>query len=162
MKPALVIGYGNPLRGDDRVGWEVARYLDEGVPELPATIFAVQQLTPELAESISQAGLVIFVDASLVGTRGSWECQRVYPSSGQASTLGHHFDPAGLMAYAEIVLGSAPPAWLVSIAVQSLECGESFSPEVEATLPAVVGHIRNLILAFNREPAPAVAQGLLR
>ena len=60
----LIIGYGNPLRGDDGVGWEVASRLAATIPEEAAHIMTVHQLTPELAESVSEAELVIFIDAS--------------------------------------------------------------------------------------------------
>jgi Ni,Fe-hydrogenase maturation factor len=51
----LVIGYGNPLRGDDRVGWVVAERLREvaGV-----TAVTTHQLLPEHADLIQQAAHV--------------------------------------------------------------------------------------------------------
>jgi hydrogenase maturation protease len=60
----LIIGYGNPLRGDDDVGWEAASRLAAALPSEAVHILAVHQLTPELAEAVSEADLLIFVDAS--------------------------------------------------------------------------------------------------
>ena len=55
----LVIGYGNELRRDDGLGPRVAASLaGPGVRAL-----AVRQLTPELAEEVATARLVVFVDA---------------------------------------------------------------------------------------------------
>ena len=51
----LVIGYGNPLRGDDGIGWSAANALAEGMQDDRVRIVACIQLTPELAESIAQA-----------------------------------------------------------------------------------------------------------
>ena len=75
----LIIGYGNPLRGDDGVGWEVASRLAVIIPSEAAHILTVHQLTPELAESVSEADLVIFIDASDVGEPGTWRCDQVKP-----------------------------------------------------------------------------------
>lgn len=61
----LVIGYGNTLRSDDGVGYRIA----ETVAQWNLTSvrsLSVQQLTPELAETMSHAKTVIFVDAILV------------------------------------------------------------------------------------------------
>ena len=75
----LVIGYGNRLRGDDGVGWEVASRLAAAVPSEAAHILTVHQLTPELAEPVSEADLVIFIDASRVGEPGTWRCDHIKP-----------------------------------------------------------------------------------
>ena len=57
----LVIGYGNPLRGDDAVGQEIAQALwaeRDRLPELEGAVFAwAHQLTPEMAVGASEAGL---------------------------------------------------------------------------------------------------------
>ena len=63
----LIIGYGNPLRGDDGVGWRVAEAAGTALPEGAATVLAVHQLTPELSAPISRAGRVVFVDAAAEG-----------------------------------------------------------------------------------------------
>ena len=65
MARALIIGYGNPLRGDDGLGWRAAEQLAEIIPQSEAEVIACHQLTPELAEPISRARLVIFIDMSL-------------------------------------------------------------------------------------------------
>lgn len=72
---ALLIGYGNPLRSDDGLGWRVAEALRTQVEQQAATeataqaqsldIVTCQQLNPELAEAISRADLAIFVDAAV-------------------------------------------------------------------------------------------------
>lgn len=59
-----IIGYGNPLRGDDRAGFSVAEHLHAaGVLPPSVTILATHQLLPEFAELLSQVDRVIFVDA---------------------------------------------------------------------------------------------------
>jgi hydrogenase maturation protease len=60
----LVIGIGNPLRGDDGVGWWLAQRAERWLP--PSQLRAVRQLTPELASDIAAAARVLFIDAWLV------------------------------------------------------------------------------------------------
>lgn len=57
----LVIGIGNPLRGDDGVGWWLARRAE--TLKLTPRVLRVQQLTPELAEELAGARRVLFIDA---------------------------------------------------------------------------------------------------
>ncbi len=63
----LVIGIGNPLRGDDGVGWwlaERAEQLPPGTPTRgPLLVRTVQQLTPELAAELTDVRRVLFIDA---------------------------------------------------------------------------------------------------
>jgi len=150
----LVIGYGNPLRGDDGLGWEVAGRLAASVADKSVAIMAVHQLTPELAEPVSEAETVIFVDASYEGEPGTWRCDEVTPASATASPLGHHFDISGLLAYARAVFQASPRAFVVSVAAESFECHDDLSPTVKAALPQIVRLIRDKMGCLN--PAPEV------
>ena len=60
---ALVVGYGNVLRSDDGVGWQVADILTDDARLAGATILRCHQLTPELALDVSRASVVVLVDA---------------------------------------------------------------------------------------------------
>ena len=61
MSPLLVIGIGNPLRGDDGVGPRLAAEAEALAPrprrgrEPDLAVRAVQQLTPELAPEVAEA-----------------------------------------------------------------------------------------------------------
>ncbi len=150
-KRALIIGYGNPLRGDDGLGWEVAGRLAACIADQSVAIMTVQQLTPELSEPIHETDLVIFIDASSEGEPGPWRCNRVVPASEHAASLGHHFDISGLLAYAQALYQSCPLALVVSVTAESFDCREDLSRDVERALPAVVRHIREQISALNRK-----------
>jgi hydrogenase maturation protease len=148
-KKALIIGYGNPIRGDDRVGWEVAERLVCSMGDPSVTIMTVHQLAPELCESIHHADLTIFVDASIDGTPGAWKCDSVEPSATYAPSLGHHFDIAGLLAYARFLYHSCPRAMVVSVTAQSFACRDELSPCVERVVPDVVQFIGEQIAALQ-------------
>jgi hydrogenase maturation protease len=61
MSKALVIGYGNTLRGDDAAGVHAAELIAKHHPEI--TCVYLHQLVPELAEQIADYDLVFFIDA---------------------------------------------------------------------------------------------------
>jgi hypothetical protein len=59
----LVVGYGNPLRGDDAVGWRVAESIVSDPRLAGAHVMTAHQLLPELAVELGEAGLAVLVDA---------------------------------------------------------------------------------------------------
>ncbi len=147
----LVIGYGNPLRGDDGLGWEVAGRLAASQADESVAIMAVHQLTPELAEPVSRADTVIFVDASYEGQPGTWRWDEVEPGPAAADPLGHHFSIPGLLAYARAVFHANPRAFVISVAAESFECRDHLSPSVLAVLPEIVRFIRDKASLPNPE-----------
>src|SRR5690242_12833541 len=102
MARVLVIGYGNPLRGDDGVGWHAAEALakslqdEERVPAERVMVLACHQLTLELAEPLSRVERVIFIDACDGPPPGSVDRQpigSVLESQGAGGPLfSHHLD----------------------------------------------------------------------
>lgn len=154
---ALIIGYGNPLRGDDGLGWEVAGRLAACVPDRSVSIMTVQQLTPELSEPIHDADLVIFIDASSEGNPGAWKCDSVEPAFTNVPALGHHGDVAGLLAYTKGVFLSCPKALIVSVTAETFDCHDALSRQVESVLPAVVRHIREQLDSLNLNSKPSHA-----
>lgn len=111
MFEALVIGYGNTLRGDDGIGPEVAAAVEAlALPGVRAVF--VTQLMPELAAEFAESRLVVFVDATVSG-----EGVSVFPLSADADApaLSHAADPRALLALARAVYGRAPEGWLVTV-----------------------------------------------
>src|SRR5208283_5436391 len=80
MVRILIVGFGNPLRSDDGVGWQVAERLRDELARADVQVVARQQLTPEIADLASRAERVLFVDAARSGKAGSLLCRRVAPS----------------------------------------------------------------------------------
>jgi hydrogenase maturation protease len=152
----LVVGYGNPLRGDDALGWELAGRLATAIHDETVEVLAVSQLTPELSELISEVELVVFIDASLVGQPGNWKCQTVDPNPRSSPALGHHLMPMSLLAYAQAIFKASPRALLVSVAGDSFDCRQGLTPSVAAALPAVEQFVREQIAGWKlaRETAP--------
>ena len=145
----LVIGYGNPLRADDGLGWIVAQQLRRDLTEqrVPAdvVVLAEHQLTPELAEPIRRARLVVFVDARQGNRPGLIDCRAVVPAGDGALAFSHEVDPPSLVALARLLYGARPTAVVVSVDGDDFGYGMSLSPVVQATVPQVVERVRDIL-----------------
>jgi hydrogenase maturation protease len=140
----LIIGYGNPMRSDDGIGWRVAEGLSPELKNPEIEVLPCHQLTPELAERISKARLVIFVDA-VAGTRpGEWTCREVTPDT-EKTAFSHSASPAGLLALARTLYGAAPQAYFFTMCGKSFDHGDSLSGAVEARLPSLISEIKTMV-----------------
>ena len=145
MARAIVIGYGNTLRTDDGLGPAVAEGLEGEWPEEDVSVVSCQLLTPDLAEPVSRAELVVFIDAAADGGPGDVACVRVEPDRTRSSSFTHHFDPAGLLALAEVLYGRAPEAYTISVCGESFDSGEGLTATVAARVPEVAARVRELV-----------------
>jgi hydrogenase maturation protease len=142
----LVIGYGNPLRGDDGAGWHAADLLAADPRLTGARVLARHQLVPELAVDVGRASLVVLVDAAAGGAPGSVSVRRVRPPAAARASCSHHLDPEGLAGLAEALHDAhAPPIVLVSVAAASFAEGDRLSGAVEQALPGVVEAVAEVI-----------------
>jgi hydrogenase maturation protease len=127
MKKFLLLGYGNPDREDDGVAWHILRELtvrmglsapasyEDDFPEDPQVDFVFHlQLTPEMAEDISQYEYVCFVDAH---TGNIPEEVRIIDveSDFQKSPFTHHLTAQSLMSICETIYHHKPDAALLSV-----------------------------------------------
>jgi hydrogenase maturation protease len=142
---ALVIGFGNTLRTDDGVGRYAAERLAADRRLAGATVIAIHQLAPELAIDVARANLLVLVDAGRGPAAGAFTIDRLERSDGPSARWSHQFGPAGLVALAEDLCGYAPPAYVVTVGVASVEAGDHLSPAVEAALPLLVDAIADLV-----------------
>ena len=154
---ALVIGYGNPLRQDDGVGWHVAARLRRSSTSEPGRSSRCHQLTPELAEPISRAERVVFVDAREGGRPGRVAFEPVdrTPSSAPRA-FSHHVSPTLLLALAAELYGARPDAWTVAIGGAAFGYGTELSKPARAAVEPAAEKVRGLL---ERQPAPIGAGG---
>ncbi len=122
MTGTLLLGIGNIHREDDGVGPKCVDLVSfPGVHRL-----VVQQLVPELAETIRDYERVVFVDASLRG--GTAELGPLLPRDTDTSfPLTHGMTCEGLLALTEALYGRVPKAFLLSIPGVSFGHGENLS-----------------------------------
>jgi len=135
----LVIGYGNTLRGDDGVGPRVAEVVGGlGLPGVRTLICPL--LTPEIADPISRASKVIFVDAAVDATEEVlW--RKLEPTK-SSQIMGHAADPRTMLALARDVFGHTPEAWWLTIPAVEMGFSEQFTPSVQRDLKIAVEKIK--------------------
>ena len=141
MSCDLVIGYGNTLRGDDGLGPRTAAAV-AAWNRRDVRAIACHQLGPELAERISTARRVVFVDAA-----ESAGPVRVSPREpgGAGEIVTHSADPRPLLGLAKALFGRCPPAWWVTIPASSFEFSEELSAPARDGLSIALGRIQSVL-----------------
>ena len=153
----VVIGYGNPKRGDDAIGQAVVSQIQAlNLREIEAC--AVTRLTPELASKLAAADCAIFVDAcklasALVRVRPITACGSE-PSGSVVPASGHSCDPCSLLALASSAYGHCPQAWWVEVPASDFTAGNALSAVAEQGVTQAVREIEELINAIPTTPTP--------
>jgi hydrogenase maturation protease len=149
----LVVGYGNPLRGDDAVGRRIAEMLIAGDLLPGARIEAPHQLAPELAADIADARLVVLVDARANdGAVGDVHVERVIGRSGAVGS--HAIDASTLVGLAARLFGHVPPVLLVSMRAGQFDLGADLSPSVASQLSHVLDTIVDVVADLMVDSPP--------
>jgi len=134
MARVLIIGYGNPLRSDDGLGWYAAVQLFRSSASRDVEVLPCHQLTPDLAEPVSHADTVMFLDSTHEGTPGELRCREIQAAEGTPS-FTHHLSPQVVLGLSRDLYGAFPHAWLLTVCGKCFEPGESLSEEVAGRLP---------------------------
>lgn len=138
----LVIGYGNPLREDDGVGWAVAEAVSGGQDGWDSV--TVQVLLPELAERVARSSRAVFVDARLGTTPGRISTDAIIPADADVTVQGHGLAPGAVVHLAGQLYGWKGDAWLVSVEATEFGFGTGLSAPVAAAVPEAVAAVRRL------------------
>lgn len=144
-EPVLVLGWGNPSRGDDALGPLFIERLQKVLGEVPGDAAkAVQiawltdfQLQVEHALDLAGRERVLFVDA---GSRcaAPFEVSAVRPAR-DASFTTHAMTPAAvLQVLRDIGQGEPPPCTLLLIRGEQFELGAPLSAAASAHLEAAL------------------------
>ncbi len=165
MKHTLVAGFGNTYRRDDGVGFAVVNAvrerlerpplepLDDGFDDLGHDLdtIVLHQMVPELAETVADYELVIFVDAHVATLPEPIHEERMDVEY-KTPFVSHQFHPSTVLALAQQMYGKAPEAVLISILGHDFDFGEGLSEKTAALVPDAAERI--LALA-QEEPADA-------
>jgi hydrogenase maturation protease len=153
MTALLVIGYGSELHGDDAVGRRVADAVAGwGRPDMRA--LSVHQLTPELAEPLSEADAVVFVDACADGDADAIRLRLLEATPAAAS--GHISDPGWLLTLTEALYGRRPAAWLLTVPARDFALGDGLSAAARHGASVALREIDRLVRARCRASEAAV------
>ena len=153
MLDVLILGYGSTLRGDDALGIHAAHALhDFYCTDGGIRVLATSQLTFDLAEDLSQAHLIVFVDAAEAGVPGEIRSKQILPAEGKVR-FTHHWTPATLLMLSKQLYGAAPSAVLLTMAVASTELGMGLSDEIQHRLPELLEHVKTIVSNWRMENA---------
>jgi hydrogenase maturation protease len=145
MKRPLIIGYGNPLRQDDGLGWRAAEILEASTID----VVRCHQLTPELAVRVADSDFIVFLDAAADQPPGAVGCKVV--SSEGMTAWSHHLTPGQLLSFAVPMCDREPRAVLISGGPFSMSFGDRLTAGgeqcakemAEAARLAISGHLQS-------------------
>lgn len=156
----LIIGYGNPLRGDDGIGFYAAKALEECFRAEPdVEVMAAQELTPEMAEDVARSGIVLFVDAALGQAPGTIKRGTVRPEPGPGA-FSHSMTPSSLLSAAGELYGDTPEAISLTLAGWSFEYGERLSKAAKLRMPELLRQAAALVEEHRTRPTTSELQGV--
>ncbi|MCE5340581.1 MAG: hydrogenase maturation protease [Planctomycetaceae bacterium] len=143
----LLIGYGNPARGDDGLGPAVAEIIEQ--KKIPGvTVDSDYQLTVEDSAQVAENDVVIFVDASVdCAEPFSFEPLMAKESSGFSS---HSVEPAEVAALAESLFNSPAKCFMLGIRGYIFEqFKEDMTEKAKNNLQKAVVFLENLLETKN-------------
>lgn len=123
----LLIGYGNPDRQDDGVAWHILNGVatsmgldrspswEDPLPSTPEVDLRFElQLTPEMADELTDYDRVCFIDAHTGKIPQNIQMVDLSPEY-QTSPFTHHLTPEMLLSMCESLYHKAPEAILLSL-----------------------------------------------
>ena len=152
VAPFLVVGIGNPSRGDDAVGPLLVERIE--AMELPGVACLTNfQLQVEHALDLVGRAEVVFVDAT-VADEAPFTLALATPAR-DASATTHALTPAAVLdAYVQVTGQPPPAARVLAIRGYSVELGEGVSARARANLDAAE---RALVSALAATPIGVAA-----
>jgi hydrogenase maturation protease len=144
----LVFTYGNPSRGDDAIGPEFARRLEDHcfglIDDKKLEVQTDFQLQIEHVLDLVGRRKVFFVDASAPGST-PFSITKVHAAR-DASFTTHQLSPAALLhTWDEVVRGPRPECWVVAIEGEEFELGAPLSDAAEANLTAALAAVQRML-----------------
>ena len=146
--PILIIGIGNPSRGDDALGPLLIERLEAlALPDVE--LLTDFQLQVEFSLDLQQRQQVIFVDASL-NAAPPFTFRSVVAAE-DTSYSSHALSPSAVLhAYLKL-FGEPPPSYVLAIRGEAFELGEGLSEAAEKHLEAALGWLRKRITEMTAD-----------
>jgi hydrogenase maturation protease len=143
-KPILLLGYGNPSRGDDALGVMLLEQLSDACLQ-SVEVLTDFQLQIEHALDLKNRQLVLFVDASVANAEPINFSQLQAVCDNSYTT--HAMSPAAVMqVYQDIEKTAPPPCFLLTIQAVRFELGEGLSETAVNSLQQAVVFVETLLL----------------
>lgn len=149
LPPLVVFAVGNPSRGDDALGPQLAaRFAAEMQAAGRVAEFELIedfQLQIEHALDLQGRALALFVDAG-TGTPAPYSFRPIMPAPAGGHTT-HALTPAAVLQVFRQIHGNEPaPAFLLCVRGESFELGEALTSAAEEHLEAALALLRELMV----------------
>ncbi len=140
----LVLGWGNPGRGDDGLGPEFVRAIEAlGLESVECS--SDYQLQVEDAADVARFRRVLFVDADRTGGEPFW-LDRLHPQANGLSFSTHSVAPAAVLALVRDLFHSEPEAWILGIRGYEFdEFREQLSKGARSNLERAVKYVKSAV-----------------
>lgn len=144
----VILGYGNPSRGDDALGPLLLDRIAALAASLPGhsapELITDFQLQVEHAADLAETDLALFIDAG-VSCPPPWRLERLRALQDVGYTT-HSLSPSAVLTVFQQIYGKAPPpSFLLTVAGESFELGAGLSAAAAAHLESAVGFVDKLL-----------------
>lgn len=156
----LLIAYGNTSRQDDGVAYHVVQRLcerlglawdaaasEDGALDEHLSVLRLHQLAPELAETLAQYDVVVFVDAHVGGQGWAPVDWRPIEPTYAPNLVSHHLKPSAVLALCHTLYGVCPRGYALSILGHHFDFGEDLSPATSALVNEAVERLMRFLQA---------------
>lgn len=150
----LVIGYGNPGRGDDGLGPALAERL--AAMSLPGVAVLVDfQLKPEHALRLAECRRVVFADAAMA-LHAPFRLSPLAPAE-TGDVTSHAMAPGVLLALARDLLGATPEAHVLALGGAEFgQMQDGLSEQAARNLEAALAHLAGWLARQDDHAAPVL------
>jgi hydrogenase maturation protease len=138
LKPILIIGIGNPSRGDDALGPLLIERL-EALNLIDVELITDFQLQVEYAFDLQGRESVIFIDASVSGP-DPYDFRQIEAKEDD-SYSSHVLSPAAVLHAYQMLYGAPPEANLLAIRGYEFELGQGLSARAADNLEQAFTHL---------------------
>ena len=159
MVKTLLIGYGNIDRQDDGAAWYILQkvamamgleFSSEPTDELPLKqdnlqFFFTLQLTPELAEELSEFDRIFFIDTHTGNLPEDVQIKQIFAAF-QLSPFTHHLTPETLLSFCDHLYNKQPRAYLVSVRGYEFNFVQELSTKTENHIEVIIPRILEILL----------------
>lgn len=157
MPRILIIAYGNPLRCDDGIAWRAADRLQDKFAEPDVEVLCQHQLAPEIAETLRNRQLVLFVDAACAEENNRAGEIRVRDLSRELhqreeGQFSHVYSPTKIVELARELYGATANAFVITVTGQNFAHGDNLSMPVADALPELIETIRRMVESVKTNP----------
>jgi hydrogenase maturation protease len=154
MAKIMIVGYGNPMCGDDGVGWHAAQVLADTLEVDDVEILACHSLTPMLFDPVRQVDLVIFLNSCTDDLPGQLTFRAVKSRIPNTGSRRRHLNPQALLSCVQELYGTSPRGLMITMGGENFNYGDDLSPFVATGFPALLDSVRDQLTQWRSMTAP--------